>query len=247
MNVDDYRQKLRTLPDWDSFLLEESRLPGPRANLELARVAAEEGDAALFRRYLSIPLAEAPANSPQEFLVFCGLLGLGQLLTRGDRVVLETLRALASDPRWRIREAVATALQAWGEVDMDGLLQEMAVWSRGNYLEQRAAVAALCEPKLLHRPEQVERVLRIVNNLTTTISQAEDRKSEAFKALRKALGYCWSVAVVAFPAAGKPMMEHWLSSLDQDIQWVMRENLKKDRLARMDQEWVAGCASRLGR
>jgi len=34
--VEHYRDKLRTLDDWDPFLLAESRLPGPTANLELA-------------------------------------------------------------------------------------------------------------------------------------------------------------------------------------------------------------------
>jgi hypothetical protein len=38
-----YRETLRTLADWDSFLLKESGLPGPRANLELVNVVADEG------------------------------------------------------------------------------------------------------------------------------------------------------------------------------------------------------------
>jgi hypothetical protein len=42
------------------------------------------------------------------------------------------LRTLAADPRWRIREGVAMALQRWGDADMDGLLAEMAVWATGN-------------------------------------------------------------------------------------------------------------------
>jgi hypothetical protein len=33
-------------------------------------------------------------------------------------------------------------------------------------------------------------------------------------------------------------MEKWLASSDKDIQWIMRENLKKARLARMDAAWV---------
>ena len=50
---------------------------------------------------------------------------------------LQTLRTLASDPRWRIREAVAMALQRWGDADMAGLLAAMADWAAGNPLEQR--------------------------------------------------------------------------------------------------------------
>jgi hypothetical protein len=33
-------------------------------------------------------------------------------------------------------------------------------------------------------------------------------------------------------------MERWLASKDRDIAWIMRENLKKNRLARMDASWV---------
>ena len=43
--VETYREHLRQMCDWESFLLAESRLPGPRANLDLAQAAADEGDA----------------------------------------------------------------------------------------------------------------------------------------------------------------------------------------------------------
>ena len=41
------------------------------------------------------------------------------------------------------------ALQRWGDADMAGLLAAMTDWAAGNPLEQRAAAAALCEPRLL--------------------------------------------------------------------------------------------------
>jgi hypothetical protein len=42
-----YRQQLRQLTDWETFLLKESGLPGPRGNIELAQAVAEEGNEAL--------------------------------------------------------------------------------------------------------------------------------------------------------------------------------------------------------
>ena len=243
--VDDYREALRTREDWDAFLLQESRLPGPRANLELARAVAEEGDEALFERFLSFDVENAPTNSPYEFLAFCGVLGLGKLLAEGRAEALRTLRRFASDPRWRIREAVAMALQRFGAIDMDALLEEMERWSKGDLLEQRAAAAALCEPSLLCEKEQVERVLQVLDEITGSLQGIENRRSDAFKALRKGLGYCWSVAVTALPEAGKRMMERWLADEDRDVRWVMKENLKKKRLVRMDAEWVALCSERL--
>jgi len=130
------------------------------------------------------------------------------------------------------------ALQRLGAVDMDALLDAVELWAAGSPLEQRAAAAAICEPALLRRPEQVERVLRLLDRITASILELQDRRSEGFVALKKGLGYCWSVAVVALPAAGKPLMEKWLASPDRDIAWIMKENLGKARLARMDAEWV---------
>lgn len=244
--ADHYRQILLSLEEWDTFLLQESGLPGPRGNLELAQVVADLGDETLFRRYLGYGPEVAPTNSPQEFLAFCGVVGLGRLLAEGKQDVLETLRHWAADPRWRSREGVAMALQCWGEQDMAALLEEMAAWSSGSFLEQRAAMAALCEPKLLKEPPQVKVVLQILDRITTSLAATSDRKSEAFKALRQGLGYGWSVAVVACPEVGKPLLEKWFASNDPDVRWMMKENLKKDRLTRMDAAWVAQWRQQLG-
>lgn len=236
--TDEYRAKLRTLDNWDSYLLQESGLPGPRGNLELAQVVADEGDRELFRRYTAYTADRASVNSPYEFLAFCGVVGLGRLLAEGDTRVLKALRIHASDPRWRIREAVAMALQRLGDKDMGQLIAAMREWSQGAPLEQRAAAAGLCEPRLLGRAKHVRAVLQILDKITATLEHAHDRTSEDYVALRKGLGYCWSVAVAALPKEGKAFMEKWLVTANKDIQWVMRENLKKNRLARMDPEWV---------
>ena len=236
---DDYGAKLRSLSNWDAYLLGESGLPGPRGNIELAQVVADEGDRNLFERYIATCTPDvAPVNSPREFLAFCGVLGLGRLLAVGDHTILKTLRHFASDPRWRLREAVAMALQRFGDTDMDYLIVEMVDWSHGAPLEQRAAAAAVCEPRLLVQTDHARAAFRILDEITTSIKQVEDRKGEDFLALRKGLGYCWSVAVVALPIEGKVRMEKWLVETDKDIAWIMKENLKKDRLKRMDASWV---------
>jgi len=92
------------------------------------------------------------------------------VVTEGKVEYLKLLRAFASDPRWRIREGVAMALQIYGESHMDTLIEEMEYWSKGNYYEQRAAAAALCEPKLLDQKEQVARVLQILDGITLSIT-----------------------------------------------------------------------------
>jgi hypothetical protein len=239
--IEFYRSILRSLPEWDAYLLQESHLPGPRSNLELAQAVADEGDSALFERYIAMDAAQAPVNTPGEFLPVCGAIGLGRLLVEGRLEMFATLRRLASDTRWRMREGVAMALQRLGDADMQLLLGEMERWTNGaNFLEQRAVAAALCEPRLLKKPEDTRRVLAILDAITASIpGVAEaDRRSEPFQALRKGLGYCWSVAVAALPQAGPACMEVWFRVDDKDVRWIMKENLTKNRLARMDAAWV---------
>ncbi len=236
--IADYQTVLRSLSDWDDYLLKESGLPGPRGNIELAQAVADTGKRELFHRYLAYNAEVAPVNSPYEFLAFCGAVGLGRLLADGDTSELLILRTLASDPRWRMREAVAMALQRLGDMDMGLLIKEMKVWSQGNWLEQRAAAAAICEPRLLIDAESAKEALNILDTITTEIEQAVDRHGEEFNALCKGLGYCWSVAVVAMPSEGKTLMEKWLLMQDKDVLWIMKENLKKNRLKRMDAQWV---------
>ena len=236
--VDEYRKILKGLVDWDQYLIDESGLPGPRANLELAEAVSQEGDLERFRRYLAYGPEDAPYGSALEFLPVCGAIGLGRVLSEGRLDIIEELRSHASDSRWRIREGVAIALQKFGDKDIDRLLSEMEIWSRGNLLERRAAIAALCEPRLLKKPGSVQIVLDILDQVTKEILLEANRKTDEFIVLRKALGYCWSVAIVAAPEEGKKLFGKWFVNKDKDIRWIMKENLKKNRLMKMDPDWT---------
>ncbi len=219
-------------------MLSESNLPGPRANLELLAVTADMGTEEQFLGWIDCPPERADTNDPRTFLVCCGAVGLGRLVGEGEEQHLPTLRRLANDPRWRVREGVAMGLQRWGLRDIPRLLGEMRAWSKGSRCEQRAVVAGLCEPVLLKERDAALQVLEILDAITTGLAAAEDRKSEGFIALRKALGYGWSVAIVAAPEQGKRRLERWMESPDPDVAWVVRENLKKNCLVKMDAEWV---------
>ena len=152
--------------------------------------------------------------------------------------VLVLAGALAAEQHRRIREAVAMALQRLGRSSMDELLKEMDIWARGNWLEKRAAAAALCEPRLLDKRGHAERIIEILDSITATVEEAAERTGDDFNAFRKGLSYCWSVAVAALPEEGKRAMERWFGGDDKDVRWIMRENLRKKRLARMDPAWV---------
>jgi hypothetical protein len=228
--VDELRRAFRDSDDPETFIRERSGLPGPRGNLELAQAVADEGDERLFRRLLRWGPDRAPENTPEAFLAFCGVVGLGRLLGEGRTDLVADVRSYAEDPRWRVREAVAMALQRWGRLDMPALVAEMRRWADGSPLERRAAAAALCEPDLLGDPRDVRKVLAILDRITRSVALATDRREEPFRVLRQALGYCWSVAVAALPDEGMRRLERWVGSEDPDVRWIVRENLKKRRL-----------------
>ncbi|SRR6266536_3716509 len=234
--ADEHRRELARLADWEPYLRSRSGLPGPRANLELLQVVADLGTLDLFERY---------AASGDEFLATCGATGMGRLAAEGRDDLLPRLRALAGDPRWRVREGVVMGLQRIGAADMPRLLAEMERWAAGDPLVQRAAAAALCEPALLREPADVRRVLAVLDRVTGSLAGAVERRDEPFRVLRQALAYCWSVAAAALPEAGRPALERWLGSDDRDVRWVMRQNLGKSRIARLGDAWVAAARARV--
>ena len=180
--IDVYRTHLQQLSDWDDYLRQESRLPGPRANLELIEAVIQAGDGSRFAHLLALDssfLGGAPPNTPDEFLTVCAVAGLGKLVAEGDRAWLSVLRRRAADPRWRVREAVAIALQHWGDHDMLGLVDAMQNWSSGSWLEQRAVVAALAEPRLLRTAAYIDPtadVIPIFDTITECIVAAARRR-----------------------------------------------------------------------
>src|SRR5256885_6660532 len=172
------------------FLKSPSGLPGPRANLELVAAVVEEGDADRLWRL---------SASRDEFLALCGTAGLGRIALLEPETVMTWLRELSSDPRWRVREGVAIALQRLGRESMPKLMAEMRVWSRGDWYVQRAVVAGLCEPALLQNNQVTVEVLAILDQISRSLSLAapSDRRDDGVQVLRQTLRYGWSVAAAA--------------------------------------------------
>src|SRR2546423_5893431 len=164
--VEQYRAELRRLTEWEAYLKKNSGLPGPRANLELVEAVGEEADADLLWRL---------SASSDEFLALCGTAGLGRLAADDPDAVLGWLKQLAADPRWRVREGVAIALQRMGRANMPALIAEMEAWSKDGHFVQRAAAAALCEPPLLKKPDEVRRVLGILDHITRSMAVTNER------------------------------------------------------------------------
>ena len=231
--------------DRAAYLRAHSNLPGPRANLELLDAASAAADRADLLRWAALDAAAAPGDSPDVFLACVGVAGLGRLVAAGDRSLVPVLRRAGGDGRWRVREAVAIGLQAWGDKDMAALLDEMERWASGSPLEGRAAMAALCEPRLLRERAIVARVLGILGRLTAIVRDAPDSRDDGVRVLRQALGYGWSVAIAADPEIGLPAFTPWVDEPHPDVRWIVRQNLAKARLTRIAPVWVADAKARL--
>lgn len=237
---------LKVQENLNSYIIKNSNLPGPRGNLELA-TAFEE---AIFQRtttdsakdlwilcvtMTSLSVEDAPVNDPRVLIPFCGTLGLGAIGAAHPRRRMKSLlhlRTLAADSRWRMREAVAMALCKLLTTGDAQIREETERWiEEGNWLVMRAALAGIAEPSLLGDSSFVDWALAVHKKALDRILTASDRKSSEFKTLRQALGYTLSVIVQAAPVPGFLLLESQLKMDDSDINWIVRQNLKKKRLA----------------
>ena len=217
----------------------DSRLPGPRANLELAHRLADTAAAtragerpaarALFADWLAHPPVFA-ADIPEdvaEFLPSCAALAAGAL---GET---STVDAAAADERWRVRELAATGMQRVLADDWSTGLVAVHGWLRsGDPLRVRAAAAAVAEPPLLHDPAHAADACLVIEEAVDALlaTPVEHRRDTDVRVLRKALGYAVSVVTVADPDAGLPLIERLAVSADPDAKWIAKENLGKARL-----------------
>jgi hypothetical protein len=240
---EEYSRILQTLDDWIPYLMANSSLPGPRGNLELAYAAAHTSSLRQMNLLISVDTPGVLENTPEVFVVFCGIVSLGTHVIPGDIKYMNLLKQYANDTRWRIRESVAMALQEIGKKDMNFLLSEVNSWKDGSFLQMRAAAAGLCEPILLKDPVIAIQVLEILNHITTRFQDERPDTKEEDNILLKGLNYCWSVAVAEYPPLGKCLMEKWISTGNPRIQKIMFNNLMKNRLIKMDSDWVNSCRS----
>ena len=234
------------------YLTSNSHLPGPRGNLELADVFADlvrdyggrehEKLWSLCLQMSQFSLIEAPVNNPKEFLVFCGARGVGVLgaSPRFFQEAMSRLKELASDARWRTREGVAMAIQGMIEKQPQGTLKGIEEWvERDNWLVMRAVAAGVAEPALLKDERTAESAFELHKQIFSKIAAARERKSSEFKTLKQGLGYSLSVVVRAVPGEGFEYMRQLAEQQDADVLWIVKENLKKNRLLKNFPEEVA--------
>ena len=124
-------------------------------------------------------------------------------------------------------------LQRLGDGAPERLWDLVRAWAvDDDPLVQRAAVAGMCEPRLLRSRSGSAVALEVCATVTRRLAARplSQRKDDGVRALRQALGYCWSVAVAADPGAGLPLFTALGQDPDPDVAWIVRENWKKARL-----------------
>lgn len=238
---EEYIQVLRTISDWIPYLKANSNLPGPRGNLELAYAAAQLSSMEQMKIMLAADGPDVLENSPEVFVVFCGIVSSGTLFTKDNPEILGIIKHYADDPRWRIREAAAMALQEIGKKDIQLLLTEVDSWLDGSYCLLRAVAAGLCEPELFTNIQIATDILNILDRITIRFQDGPKKDKNGYEVLKKGLCYCWSVAAVANPDYGKILIEKWIMSGNAPVREVIQENLKKNRMVTMDEGWVNKC------
>ncbi|GAC69555.1 hypothetical protein GS4_26_00020 [Gordonia soli NBRC 108243] len=199
-------------------------MPGPRANTSLAIALAALADSDLVEQLLS---------SDDEYRVMCGAICVGARVADADTHA--RLQALAVDERWRVREGVVIGMQEAADTDLGIVQSVVRSWaSQPDPLIARAAVATICEPRLLRSPAAAAIAIEVCGRASTVLTNTPraTRRSPAARALRQALGYCWSVAVAADPHPGLAAFNA-LDITDPDLEWIVRSNRGKKRLQRL--------------
>lgn len=237
--LDEYKKALLTHPDQEQYLKENSCLPGPRSNLELLYAFIEISDFTFVESILKRKQEVLPVNNPDEFVSCCAVAACGKHILEGKNDLITILRNFASDERWRIRESAAMALQHLGKYSFEKMKAVSLGWETGNYYEQRAIAAGFCEPPILKTRDIIDHTLGILQTITLNISEKPDNATSSYKTLVQALCYCWSVAIIPDPVKGKAAFERLFENTgNPDIKKIIKENLKKNRLIKLDKEWV---------
>ncbi|MHB1417524.1 MAG: hypothetical protein ACYC1C_19935 [Chloroflexota bacterium] len=240
---------------FDDYLVAHSHLPGPAANLSLLYAAAEvlqgslrEGRAEvwdLLGCWSRLSLAEAPVNDPREFLPALAALAHGTIGAAIEGYwdpALVRLQGQARDSRWRTREMVGHGLLAMALQDGPRMGRELGIWvEQGDLLEMRAVAAAVADPRFVADRGNAEIALALHEGIMARLRELPPaaRRTEEFRALRKGLGYTLSVVAVGIPGPTFALLGEWCRLADRDVRWIVKENLKKDRLRRASPEETA--------
>ncbi len=222
------------------FLCRTSHLPGPTANLELARIFAtmcimhgSKGEK-LAAKMAELDADEAPGGTELEFLPVCGVLAAAACATANDKSradMLDLLHDRADDLRYRVRDAVVEGLAKIGGVAGDTLALDVAPWMDG-YFHAAAIVRALAhEAWLPHLHDATLLSMR----LDEAFALAKDAPRAAArypgrKALIDALSISPGLIANRFGVRIFDLLEKWAVVVDPDLRGAIEKMISSKTL-----------------
>ena len=244
--------------DLIAYLAAESSLAGPRTNQDLTEafarairefaVADREDRRILWD--LCVELAcispeDAPTSEPHESLSVCGVRGIAAMGTYhpmregGAPETCEAPRPGWPDPgQWRSGLGISRPAPGRDRLELNG-------WVEGSWSAMQT-VAAGVRTRTLREPDLAEAALLLHRKIMIRIYTAGERESEDFQALRKTLGCTLSRVVAALPSSGFEYLQQVSTLDDQEIRWIVRENLKDNHLAGHYPETVRHIQAQIG-
>jgi hypothetical protein len=206
-------------------LAKASGLPGPRANVPLANAFADEcvrrGRAVdqLLTKMSELHPDHATGGSPFEFVVMCGVLGLGARGAADQKVrarALTLLHASADDLRFRVRDAVVISLERLGAVMGDALVEEVAGWMDG-FFHAANVLTALSHPMWLDVTHDADAIVARLHEAAELVLNAprSSMRYPGYKALLDALR----------AAPGPLSSRHGVRVLDEVHRWTTLGNV----------------------
>jgi hypothetical protein len=150
------------------------------------------------------------------------------------------MRSATQDKRWRIREAVAMAIQDLIDIRPEATIATLQSWvQEDNYLLHRAVAAGIAEPRFMKNREIARIALELHKAILENVAHKSDKRDPGYNVLVKGLCYTLSVVIVGIEQEGFSYLENLIAINHPIINKIVRENLKKKRLLLLNAENVA--------
>jgi len=223
------------------LLARGSRLPGTRANMDLAEAFAQQCRSlgaradAVALALARLPPDEAPGATAREFLPVCGLLAIGARGAADERArkrMVSELHAHADDLRFRVRDAVVQALARVGTAAGESLVRDVASWMDG-YFHAAAVLRALAEDPWLAALHEAAPVVERLDEAFVLVRDAPRAAARwpGHKALLEALAAAPAPIAARFGVPVFDLLERWAATRDPALQEALAATLDSRRLA----------------
>ncbi len=223
------------------LLASNGGLPGVRVNARMvdafARACASRGAAAerLVATMAGLDAQQAPGASDREILPICAVAALGARAAADastTEYALTVLHGLADDLRFRVREAVPTALARIGGSPGAVLVGQLDGWMDGLF-SATAVVLALASPQWLDTLKDFDGALMRLDEAWRLATDAPRSAARypGFKALLEALSSSPGVFAARFRTPVFDMMVRWAATCEPPMRDVLEANLGGSKMS----------------